>query len=280
MSQCRARACDYSFGAFQHSCVLRMCEFTCLYAFHSRILAHMLAAEAPRGWMRRSLPCWLLVLMRSRLHAHDYRVRRQRVSAPDSVSGRGDRPEYDKGANEIYPSVGSISVSSLADTPVRVWNRRVRRWSWKTIDKRFDRVTAGCRISPREGTTGSDSPFEGGRQAGQWSGEERGTVVSVKHEPRLTNRMHYPLVEYERACRVPALFHPSYLGLYIHTFIVSMVFIFHGVEIPPHAHTASIDSDFVIHYSSSWQPCLIRALGRCCISKLSYSSMHNPTETV
>ena len=50
----------------------------------------------------------------------DYRVRRQRVSAPDSLSSRGDRPEYDKGANEIYPSVGSISVSSLAETPVRV----------------------------------------------------------------------------------------------------------------------------------------------------------------
>ena len=41
----------------------------CLYVFHSRILAHTLAAEAPRGWMHRSLPCWLVVLMRSRLHA-------------------------------------------------------------------------------------------------------------------------------------------------------------------------------------------------------------------
>ena len=89
----------------------------------------------------------------------DYRVRRQRVSAPDSVSGRGDRSEYDKGANEIYPSVGSISVSSLAETPVRVWNRRVRRCSWKTIDKRFDWMTAGRGITPREGTTGSDSLF-------------------------------------------------------------------------------------------------------------------------
>ena len=41
------------------------------------------------------------------------------------------------------------------------------------------------------------------------------------------------------------------LGLYIHTFIVSMMFTIHGVDIPPHAHA---------EYSSFLQPCLITAI--------------------
>ena len=104
--------------------MLRMCTFTCLYVCSIAAflrtrwqLKHLGAGCADRSPAGRSDA---LSFARP-----GYRVRRQRVSAPDSVSGRGDRPEYDKGANEIYPSVGSIAVSSLAETPVRVWNRRV-----------------------------------------------------------------------------------------------------------------------------------------------------------
>ena len=114
----------------------------------------------------------------------------------------------------------------------------------KTIDKRFDRLTAGCGITPREDTPGSDSPFTGDvvvndwrrTTSGQWGSDERGTVFSVKHELCLTNGMHFPHVEYGRACLHGSGLVSSIvlkLGLPIHTFIVSMVFMIHGVEIPP-----------------------------------------------
>ena len=48
------------------------------------------------------------------------------------------------------------------------------------------------------------STIEGGRQAGQCSSDEKGTVVPVKHELCLTNIMHYPECRI-RACLVPTL---------------------------------------------------------------------------